>query len=565
MASGAELLVEVLASSGVDYVFGMPGGGTVAIYTAMHGLQRPRPLLTRQEHGATVMADAYARASGRLAAAMGEGAFITANGAFGVMEARTSSSPLILIGDLSDVGKSPMPVPQSMNGDWGNPDAVAMMRAMTKYTAVASTPKEAVSGLQMAVKHAVSGCPGPTALLLRSEAIEALTDGDLGPPIYSASKDPRRSAPVPTEAHIAEAIDMIAAARRPVILAGKGVHNALAHTKLLEFAECWGVPVGTTYKGRGAVDERHPLALGMVGTFGRPVANQVVQDADVVVAIGTKLRSMDTVDWTVVHSGQRLIQVDVETLNANWALPAEVTLLGDARAVLEQLLAESARRAVSQESVESRRLLLREALVSDPLARDPHPTQDSSPVLPARLCRLLEEHLDPETNITFDAGNNRLWMGLFYRTPRPHSMFAPGGQLGMGWAIPAALGVKLARPGEPSLAVVGDGGFMMSVHALATAVDIPIVTVVMNDSSLNMIRQYQADRVTASLFPEMDHAAIARGFGLNGYRVTDSRDLPAAIKEAQSHEKSAVIDVVIDPEPTPIRYMAFPKAPGGGN
>src|SRR5258708_11748471 len=312
----------------------MPGGGTVAIYTAMHGRERPRPLLTRQEHGATVMADAYARASGRLAVAMGEGAFITANGAFGVMEAMASSSALILVGGLSDGGKSPLPVPQSVNGDWGNPDAVARLRSMTKCTAVASPPKEAVSGLQMAIKHAVSGCPGPTALLLRSEAIEAATDLDSGPPIYSASKDPRRSAPIPTEAHVAEAIDIIAAARRPVILAGKGVHNALAHAKLLELAECWGMPVGTTYKGRGAVDERHPLALGMVGTFGRPLANRVVQEADVVVAIGTKLRSIDTVDWTVVHPGQRLIQVDIETLNANWALPAEVTLLGDAQAVL---------------------------------------------------------------------------------------------------------------------------------------------------------------------------------------------------------------------------------------
>src|SRR5258708_38746589 len=164
--------------------------------TPMRGRKGGRgPVLARHEQGAAVMADAYARATGRPAVIMGQGAFIVANGAFGLMEALTSSSPVILVGDFSDAGLTPRPVAQSVTGDWGSPDAVAMLRAMTKYTAVASTPTEAVVGLQLAIKHAVSGCPGPTALMIKSAALSAELAQDPGPPAYQVGNDPRLSLP----------------------------------------------------------------------------------------------------------------------------------------------------------------------------------------------------------------------------------------------------------------------------------------------------------------------------------------------------------------------------------
>jgi acetolactate synthase-1/2/3 large subunit len=196
--------------------------------------------------------------------------------------------------------------------------------------------------------------------------------------------------------------------------------------------------------------------------------------------------------------------------------------------------------------------------VSDPLANDPVTTSDTTPVMPQRLVTLLTEHLDPSSNVTLDAGNNRIWMSMFYRARTAHSLFAPGGLSGMGWAMPAALGVKVARPDQPSVAVTGDGGFMMSIHTLATAIDIPFVTVVMNDSGLGMVRQHQGDRVIATSFPEIDHAAIARGFGLEGYRITHSKELPDAIAAAQASGKGAVIDVVIDADPSPDQHRELP-------
>jgi acetolactate synthase-1/2/3 large subunit len=547
-----EYLVEVLADAGIEHVIGVPGGGTRMTYTAMHGREGgPQPVLARHEHGAAVMADAYARATGRPAVIMGQGAFIVANGAFGLMEALTSSSPVILVGDFSDAGLTPRPVAQSVNGDWGSPDAVAMLRGMTKYTAVASTPTEAVVGLQLAIKHAVSGCPGPTALMIKSAALSAELTEDPGPPVYLAGDDPRLSLSWPPAGAVERALQILSEARNPVIVAGKGVHNAFAHAELRTLAERWGLPVATTYKGKSAIPETHPLALGMVGIYGHPVANELVRQADVVLVVGAKLRSKDTSNWSVVHRQQRIIQIDIETLNAGWALPAEVTLIGDARTALEQILAGSDRFAAPPDLIEARKARVREVAAADTFHRDPSLYDDTTPVLPQRVARVLEEHLHPSTNISLDAGNNRVWMGLFCRAQRTHSLFAPGGLSGMGWAMPAALGVKLARPDEPSVAVTGDGGFMMSAHALATAADLPTVTVVFNDSGLGMVRQHQGDRVIASSFPDVDHAAIARGFGLAGFRVTHGKDLPEAIRAAQSSGTAAVIDVVIDDGPSP--------------
>jgi acetolactate synthase-1/2/3 large subunit len=560
MPDTAERLIDVLSHSGVDYVFGVPGGGTVMMFTAMHGRTNgPQPVLVRQEHGAAVMADAYARATGKPTVIMGQGAFIVANGAFGLMEAMTSSSPVILIGDLSDFGNSPLPVGQSVTGDWGSPDAVGLLRSMTKYTAVASTPKEAVLGLQMAIKHAVSGCPGPAGLVIKSDAInqEADVEPDL---VYEAGRDPRHYSPEPAQTEVAKAVQIMSEAHRLVIVAGKGVHNSAAHGVLRELAEQWAAPVGTTYKGKSAIPEAHPLGIGMIGTYGRPLANEIVREADAVLVVGAKLRTNDTAGWTVVHRDQRIIQIDIESLNTNWALPGEVTLIGDAKTVLERLLAASDGHLPSAEALQLRRDAAERAADRDPLARDPDAANDTTPVLPQRVARLLEENLDPVSNIALDAGNNRLWMGLFCRSQKEHSFFAPGGLAGMGWAMPAALGIKLARPSQPSVAVTGDGGFMMSVHALSTAADIPIVTVVMNDSGLGMVRQHQGERSIASTFPETDHAAIARGFGLEGYRVTHGKDLPDAIRTAQSTGKSAVIDVVIDDSPSPDVYRARLRA-----
>ena len=174
-------------------------------------------------------------------------------------------------------------------------------------------------------------------------------------------------------------------------------------------------------------------------------------------------------------------------------------------------------------------------------------------MMPQRLVRVTEESLDPSTLISLDAGNNRVWMAHFYRSRQRDTIFAPGGLAGMGWALPAALGLQLAQPDRPVACVSGDGGFMMTLSALSTAVqyNLPIVGIVMNDSALGMVRHHQYGKTIASEFIDTDFAELARGFGAHGVRIDDSKDLGAAIREAQAMRKPAVIDVITDRGPTP--------------
>jgi acetolactate synthase I/II/III large subunit len=563
MATAGHHILRVLRDAGVPYIFGVPGGGTVGIFTESPEVpDGVEALLVRTETQAAIMADAYARASRQPVAIMGQGAFMGSYAVFGVTEAFHSSSPMIVFGDTSDNNAMPLPTSQNVTGDYGHADLLGIMRHITKYATLATTPREAVLGTHEALRHATSGAPGPAAVVMRSAAVV----GDIDEATAADLHNPKRGTVLAPPAADAPSVDEAAAAlvdgERPVIIAGKGVHNAAAHAELRELASLLGAAVTTSYKGKSAIAESDPLALGMMGTYGRAVANDTVRDADVVLVVGAKLTGSDRAGGRLVDSArQTVVQVDVEPRHVGWSVPVDVPLVGDARVVLRQLVTACRARGPERDRAERTVASLAERRATDPLSNDDAVWEESSPVMPQRLVRLLQENLDPMSNVTLDAGFNRVWMCLFFETQKPWSLFAPGGLAGMGWALPGALGVKLARPDEPSVAVAGDGGFMMAISALATAVehDIPVVCVVMNDAGLGMVRHHQGGREVASNFGSIDHAAIARGFGADGVRVDDSRDLPAAIKDAQAANRPTVIDVVVNRDVNPDRYRARPR------
>ena len=558
MANGAQEILRVLEEAGVDCVIGIPGSSTVLIFSETAG--RPfRVILARQEHYAAVMADAYARACGRPAVLLGQGAFVCTNGSFGVTEAFASSSPMLVLADLTDFGSGARPGHQSVTGEYGTPDMPALMRAITKFTAVATDPNEAVVATQLAVKHALAGSPGPSAVLMHTRAIMETADLAAYPHPAAGTGYLISSRPVASPADVDRVVGLIRGAERPVIVAGKGVHNSAAHAELRRFAELWEIPVVTSYTGKSAIEETHPLSLGMIGNIGRRSANEWLAEADLVLVIGSKLASSETLSESpdlIDPSRQQIVQIDIEPRNCGWAFPVAAGLVGDARAVLEQLLAAGSPAGRPGERLAQ----VQRSKAADPALADPASHTDSAPILPQRFVSVLQETIDPASNITLDAGYNRMWMSHFYRTQRPHSLFAPGGIVGMGWALPAALGVKLARPSEPVVAVMGDGGFMMSVQAIATAVEsgLPFTGIVLNDSGLGMVRHHQQqwDKVVASRFSLTDCAAIARGFGIQGIRVADSAELGDAIKFAQASNEPVILDVIIDDTVVPDKYFA---------
>jgi acetolactate synthase-1/2/3 large subunit len=263
---------------------------------------------------------------------------------------------------------------------------------------------------------------------------------------------------------------------------------------------------------------------------------------------------------------QKIIQIDIDDRNAGWTFPLELGLIGDAENILSQLVEASSQAASSTSSKRQSWTDTVPQMQEDPgFFNDPEMHRDSSPVKPQRLVAQLQEHLDPSTIFALDAGNNRTWMAHFYKARQANTFFCPGGTAGMGWALPAAVGLKLVHPDRPVAAVTGDGGYMMVVNALSTAVqyDLPILCFVFNDGALGMVRQHQPeDRRIASEFLPTDNAAVARGFGAFGVQVSDSKDIPEAIRQAQASGLPSVIDIVVDRGPSPDDWRADARRAG---
>ena len=562
MVRAHELIVKALEEGGVDHVFGIPGGGTGEIYGSLYGLEgRIRTILTRHEQTAAIMADAYGRATGKPAAIRGQGVFMGSNAAFGIMEAFTSSSPMIVLTDTSDGGVGQHPANQSGAGEYGSIDLLNIFRSMTKYTTLATTPKEAVLGAQLAIKHATTGRPGPACLLMRSASIVGEVDLESPPFIHSTAGYLNVSQPQASPHDIEKAVEILRGSKRPVMVAGNGVHLAKAHGLIKELAGLWGMPIATSYKGKSAIEETDALASGMVGVYGQNTANAVVGEADTLLVVGAKLSPQDTVrerPHVFDPRRQTIIQIDIEPRNLGWTFPVELGLVGEAGAILSQLVEASRAAGPRAEVVGERLREVQQRKQTHSYYQDPAMLKDSSPVLPQRLVRLLQDTVDPATLIALDAGNNRTRMCHLYQSQRPGTFFCPGGIAGMGWSLPAALALKLVHPEKPVLSVTGDGGFMMSVHALSTAIqyELPVVCVVMNDSALGMVRHHQGNQKIASEFVQTDNGAVARGFGAYGVQVDDSRDVPAAVREAFASGRPAVVDVLIDRGPNPDDFRA---------
>ena len=570
MATASELIVQTLEEAGVEYVFGIPGGGTGQIFQLLYGREdRIKVILARHEQSAAIMADAYGRAAGKPAVVMGQGLFIGSNASFGIMEAMLSSSPMLVLTDTSDGGAAQRPANQSGAGEYGSIDLPNIFKSMSKYTALAASPKEAVLATQTAIKHAVSGRPGPASVVMRSAAIAGEVDLESPPFIHHAAGFLNTAKPESAPADVARVVQILAESRRPVLVAGNGVHVAGAHQPLRELAELWGMPVATSYKGKSAIAETHPLSVGMVGTYGQAAANRIVGEADTVIVVGALLRSQETVRERpdiFDPRRQRVVQIDIDERNAGWSFPVEAGLVGDAGRILNQLVAASQDAAPSgaaQRQEWTGALAARKAAMG--FYADPEMARDSSPVTPQRLVSLLQANSDPSTVYALDAGNNRTWMAHLYQAQQPATFYCPGGTAGMGWALPAAVGLKLVYPDRPVTAVTGDGGYMMTVNALSTAMqyDLPMVCVVFNDNALGMVLDHQPrGQEIASEFYPTDNAAVARGFGAFGVHIEDSRDLPDALRAARESGRPAVVDVAIDREPSPDDWRADARRAG---
>src|SRR4029434_7084995 len=338
-----EAIARVLAQSGIACVSGMPGVRTGAIYQALYDHQSTiRCVLVREEGLAAVMADVYGRLSGRPGVCMGQGAFMLTNAGMGIVEAHLSGSPVLVLSALSDGAPFSHHGPyQAGTGDYGAWDARSTIAGYTKRVFVSREPAAAIQNTQLAIKHALSGQPGPVAVLYHSGALTQTVGPNTTPRLYDTQAYLSNERPSASAESITKALELLNQAQQPVIIAGNGVRMSHAQAQLRELAELLGIPVATTASGKGVFPETHPLALGAFGNFGLDADNAVVAAAELVLAVGTKLGPTDTANENPAlldPERQTFVQVDIEGLHASWTMPAAQALVGDAQRVLMQLL-----------------------------------------------------------------------------------------------------------------------------------------------------------------------------------------------------------------------------------
>ncbi len=550
--SVGEAIVRVLEEAGIDMVFGIPGGNTKYLFDALYDHRSTiRTVLVRHESLAGVMAEVYGRLTGRPGVALGQGAFMLTNALLGVLEAHLGSSPMVLLADISDQAPFSHHGPyQAGTGDYGTWDARQSLGGLTKFTFVPHHPAEAVQSTQLALKHALAGERGPVAVLYHSSAFA----GDLGPrsspSLYKTRFYLSQEPLSPSRSSVESAAKMLLASRLPVIIAGNGVRIARAYGPLQKLSEKIGAPVATTASGKGVFPEDHPLALGVMGNFGLLASNNVIGSSDVVLIVGSKLSPSDTArehpDLLDPHH-QRIIQIDIEPRNLAWTFPCDCAVIGDAALSLSQL-AEVIHDlgSPSSETIAFRRERLSNERLKHGFFQWPEFEANDIPILPQRIIAELRKALAEDAFVSCDAGENRLFMMHYYQTKSPGSLLMPGSTGGMGYAIPAALAVKLLYPNRQAVAVCGDGGFAMSMNGLITAYEegISIVTVIFNNSALGWVRHGQEDRTIASCFADINYAKVAQDFGCFGVRVEDPKYLGQALQQALECHRPAVIDIV---------------------
>ncbi|MDG5820316.1 thiamine pyrophosphate-binding protein [Natronococcus sp. A-GB7] len=545
MTTTAAALVDTLEELGVEYVFGYPGGRAIELLEHLPeseiDLVRPR-----DEREASVMAEAYGRLTGNPGVLTGQGPWIGSLGLMGQLEARLGSSPMVVLTEASERGEYSTLAPyQQARGDYGGFSLPKILDGVAKEWWFPRTPIETLRSTQLAFKHAVAGRPGPTAVVLDGGAITDVVPDDPTPPAWEATGQVRTWDAAPTPEDVARAVEALEDAARPVIVAGNGIHAARAYDELAAVADAYDCAVVTSYLGKSTYPETDDRAAGVMGSFGHEGANRVVSEADTLLVVGCRLNPMDT-NWQapdfIRPEEQTIVHADVDARNAGWVYPADVGLIGDAKATLEAL--------ADAGSGENGWALERAAEAREWFTA-PECEDDAAPIKPQRAAKEIQRVVDEETIVTADSGNNRFWLLYYLQTPAVRTYFGSGGVGGMGWANPAAVSAALTT-GKDVIAVAGDGGFSMTMNSVETAVEYGVAPtfVVLNDTSLGMVRQMQHDEgdIAGVEFHDTDFVKVAEAFGAVGCRVTEPDEFATALAEAKDADTPHVIDVRIDRE-----------------
>lgn len=471
-------------------------------------------------------------------------------GSLGILEAHFTGTPMVVLTETSDYdGYGQMGVYQTMTGDYGGANGLASLKPITKYATYATTPEEAVFGTQMAVKHASLPRMGPAAVMMKTPIIRAEMNETPKPGLYPSEGYYAYTPARPDRPAVAKLAKMIDKAKRPVIVAGNGVNSSQAGVQLQALAEKAGIMVTTSYNGKGVISETSEVCAGMLGTWGHAAANRVLAQSDLVVILGASMGPDYTRfrDPALIRPGdQTLVQVDVDPRNAGWVYPVDMAVTGDVGDVLTMLTEIG----LSPENATTRLAHGMSIKKKNKYFDLPNLPSAQGTVHHTDVVRGLQDFLGPKDLVALDAGAQRIWATFGLRMPYPGQLMVPGGTGVMGWSPPAATAAKIVRPQRRITSLVGDGGMMMTVQTLPTAVqqELDVVYVVSNNSGLGMVRDNLGDKRIAVDFNEIDFAKVSEGMGAKGLTVYHPGDIRDALEEAHKMGGPVVVDVKVDPE-----------------
>ncbi|MDG6933475.1 MAG: thiamine pyrophosphate-binding protein [Nitrososphaerota archaeon] len=540
MGTFADWVIEFLEKQKIDFVFGHPGGPVLPLYEAMRKNTGVKHVLVRHEGAGSFMADAYSKVTGKTGvciSTMGPGA---ANMTIGVATAMSDSTPLIAI-----TGQLPLGV--QGKGYQQETDHLSLFRGITKKSVQLKEGKSASDVFISTYRTAITGRPGPVHLDIPSDV--SSFQYDYRRPDYL----PRtRSGPASQE-QVKEAARMISDSERPIVLAGGGVIASEASEVLAKFSDEFGIPIATSYNGRGVVPENSPLCVGRIGEYVPGFRLKLAESADLLIALGFRFTDVSMEGWKISNDS-KVIQIDIDPTELGKNIPVDIGLAGDIRETLlslsEFVRSEPGKRREWIDHVKDEKRAWSESYNS---------LENSSaiPIKPQRLIKEISEVAGTNSIITSGAGRAKMWAASVLPIHSPRTWIHSGGYAVMGYELPAAIACKLVHPEKNVISIGGDASFQMHCQELATAVESQVntISIVINDRSLGSIRNSQLRRYQNVFGTEfnvdVNLARVAEAFGAKGIRIDRPQDIKPSLVEALKSDKPVVLDVIVDSMETP--------------
>jgi acetolactate synthase-1/2/3 large subunit len=545
---GAEIICESLLREGVEVIFGYPGGAILPFYDALWSYPQLRHILVRHEQAAAHAADGYSRVTGKVGVCVATSGPGATNLVTGIMGAKADSVPMVAI--TGQVARAALG-----SEAFQECDICSIAASTTKKTFMVMSSTDLAETVHEAFYIAQEGRPGPVLIDIPRDVQMELTDAVF--PEVTLHKTPEVSEGALDG--LKDAARLINEAERPLIISGHGVMTSGANKELLSLAERSGIPVITTLLGLGSFPGGHPLSMGMLGMHGMYWANLSVDQADLIVGVGMRFddRVTGKVDTFAPHA--RIIHMDIDPSQIGRNVPVEVPLVGDAKALLQKLtpMVANTPRPDWMQYIEN-------------LKRD-HPSLSipaSDMLQPQQVISAMDALVqeDPETTIVTGVGQHQMWAAQFLSFNHENTFVSSGGLGAMGFELPAALGVQVAKPEAPVWVVAGDGGFQMTLQELVTLTEekLPVKIALVNNGHLGMVKQWQEmyfdGHLKAVPVDGPDFIKLAEAYGVSAVRVTEHEEVLPALRQAQAHDGPFLVEFVVDSSTN-----VYPMVPPGGS